>query len=133
MAKSKKAKDSEELFLKGELFWKWKSADADVHRIDSDLRLKQAQIEAEIEKNPLLKKLMAEKQGLMQALSTSQQTYNSTISEIEKTLKISLKAGTIDDQTGRVFLHDLAAAPVALATTPEEATPPATPKSRKKK
>lgn len=132
MAKVKKSKDSdEELFLKGELFWKWKSADSDVHRIDSDLRLKQSQIEAEIEKNPLLKTLMAEKQGLIQALGTSQQTYNSTIAEIEKTMGISLKTGTIDDQTGRIFLHE-PSTPVALAVAVTPEPPPAKPRKSKK-
>ena len=131
MAKNKKVKDSEELFLKRELFWKWKSADADVHRIDADLRLKQSQIEAEVAKNPLLQQLMAEKQGLMQALSTSQQTYNSTISEIEKAMEISLKTATIDDQTGRIFMHPPSAVPVDLSTKSTEATPPA--KTRKPK
>ncbi len=108
MSKKKGPPTDEQGFtvLKGELFWKWRTADTENTNADLALKLKTAEIDRMLEKYPEIQKVLNERIALVNNSLIKQQQLRAVLAEVEAHLGISLKAVSIDDQTGRVHVHD---------------------------
>jgi hypothetical protein len=102
------------LILQGELFWKWKAADSEIRYVAEALKVNQTEIEVLLDKYPDVKAVFGTKTSLIQRSLSSQTEMRHVQAELEKYLGMSMKNVSIDDQTGRVFLHHPEGEPVPV-------------------
>ena len=93
------------LVLRGELFWKWKAADSEVRYVAEALKVKQNELQVLLDKYPDVKAVFEERTSLLQRSVVSQNEMRHVQASLEEYLGMSMKDVSIDDQTGRVFLH----------------------------
>lgn len=99
------------IYVKGELFWRWKAMETEQRNIDLSLRVVRAEIVALLDKYPEVKEAFGHQANLVQQAVNVQQQYNEVIVEIGDNLNIDMAEVSIDDSTGRVFLHEAGASP----------------------
>lgn len=116
-ASEKKLDRDEEgmIVLRGELFWKWKAIHEAVQRCDAEIKLRTPMIEALLEQQPELKKLIGERTAFVQQSVTMRVEYNAVLAALEKHFGFPMKNVSIDDVTGRVHRLEEGAPPVPLS------------------
>jgi putative salt-induced outer membrane protein YdiY len=92
--------------LQGELFWRWKAADNEVLNTELSLKLKQAEVDALLEKHPEVQAALNQRQYIITRSVQAQADRMKVYKDIETHLGISLKNVSIDDVSGRVHTHE---------------------------
>ena len=93
------------LLLRGELFFRWKASDAELSRLDADIKLASHEVDALLREQPVLSKLLNDRAALIQQTVTSRHEQMSVLKMLEEHLGLSMSNVSIDDQTGRVHVH----------------------------
>jgi len=102
-----------QLILRGELFWKWKALHEAVQRCDAEIKLRNPLIDALLDQQPDLKKLLGERSTYIQQSVTARHEYKTVLAALEAHFGFSMAEVSIDDITGVV--HRLSPAPVPVA------------------
>lgn len=93
------------LCLKGDLFWRWRALDAETRTAQMALERATSKIQAEIDKNPALKELLADKAAAAGAVSAAMSELRTVQADIEEKMGLSIKDCSFDDKTGRLYVH----------------------------
>lgn len=91
--------------LTGELFQRWKAADLSLENTNLKLKLKNKEIDEVLAKHPEVKKLLDERTALIHGMTGPQNELREVHSMIESSLNVQIKDVSIDDNSGRVFVH----------------------------
>ena len=98
--------DEGHLVLKGELFWKWKATHTAIAHCDAEVKARTPVIDALLDQQPELKRLLGERSAYVQQAVTMRAEYKAVLAELEKHLGFSMQNVSIDDVTGRVHRLD---------------------------
>ena len=98
--------DEGNLCLAGELFWKYRALDAEYRNAVLAQMNKNLEMVEELKKHPELMKIVAEKDALGESAKRQAIALSELMETIGKVLGTDLAQCSIDDKSGRIFIHE---------------------------
>lgn len=92
------------LVLRGEMFFRWKSADSEMRNAELSLKLKQIEVAKLLEQYPDVQRALDERTALVNKSLQTQTDLRTVYKDLEGHLGVEMTHVSIDDQTGRVYV-----------------------------